>query len=90
MEDILDLVVLISDDEDDDMDDILIENLLNDREVLGPRAQLYQRFDLENMLEIECTRLFRFSKVHIPRLARCLGIPELITTVDGVTLSSKF
>lgn len=89
MEEILNLALLLSDDEDEDIDDVIVENLLDNVENIGPRAQLYGRFNLENILEMECVNLLRFSKEHIARLCICLNIPERITTRDRVTVSGK-
>lgn len=67
------------------MDDAVLMLLNND--VLGNRAQLYERFTLYNISNIKAKSWFRFEKVHIPRLAATLGIPEYISTDDNITLS---
>lgn len=89
MEEILNIGIFESDD-DDDIDELLVDHLLNDEATLGPRATLYGRFTLNNMLEEECCNLFRFRKADIVRLARALAIPERVTTIDRVTVFGKF
>lgn len=86
MEPVLDLAVLIDNENDDDLDEAFILHILNDEENLGNRALLYGRFNLENLSNVECKNLFRFSKQDLPILCRGLGIPDMITTADRVTL----
>lgn len=89
MEPVLDLAVLIDNEYDDDIDEALILHILNDEENLGNRALLYGRFNLENLSNTECKNLFRFSKQDLPILCRGLGIPDMITTADRVTLQGN-
>ncbi|KAJ8914166.1 hypothetical protein NQ315_016245 [Exocentrus adspersus] len=84
MEDILDIDLLGS-DSDDDLDDLLLYHVLNDN--LGHRADLYGRFSLNAISEIEAKQSFRFEKRHIPRLAEALNIPDEITTRENITLT---
>lgn len=88
MDEILLMGAFDSDNSDID-DDFVIHNLQNN-ENLGNRAELYGRFDLDNMLNIECRNCFRFEKEDINRLATALGLPETITSVDRVTINRKY
>ncbi|XP_072375397.1 uncharacterized protein [Diabrotica undecimpunctata] len=86
MEDILDIEMFgESDFEDDDMDDAVLLHVFGNN-LLGNRADLYGRFSLETLSDLEVKNLFRFEKVHIPRLALALGILENITTEENITL----
>ena len=44
---------------------------------------LYPEFDLQNFNEDECLPEFRFKKAYIPRLARALQIPDVISCYQG-------
>ena len=88
MEDFLEAAALgaFSDDEDDFDDDVVLQIL--DGVNVGNRAELYGRFNLDEVANAEAKTLFRFEKEDISRLAAALEIPDNIN-VDNMTLSGK-
>lgn len=67
------------------MDDVVLLNLFG-TDLLG--AELYDRFNLKHISNSEAKEMFRFEKVHIPRLTNSLGIPEHVTD-EHITVTSK-
>ena len=72
------------------------EDILDEEETLLPFELLdkskdpilhrnYARFDLNQLDETECEKMFRFSKEGIPRLAEALRLPDKFTTYQGTT-----
>lgn len=51
-------------------------HIFNDN--LGNRAELYGRFQLDEITNIEARSLFRFDRVHIPQLVNASGIPQAV------------
>lgn len=89
MNEILEAAVLgESDIEDEDIEDVLLIHIFNDN--LGNRAELYGRFSFNEQNEIEVKSNFRFEKVDIPRLVAALGIPDMVTTDDHITLPGRY
>lgn len=91
MEDIINAVVLGEDDDsdDDDVDDVLVLDILKN-DILGNRAEIYGRFSLDEISNVEAKSNFRFEKDDIPRLSNALGIPEFIMTQENIQLSGKY
>lgn len=90
MEEILEAAVLgDSDVEDEDIEDVLINDLFHDN-LVGNRADIYGRFNFEEVSDMESKTYFRFEKIHIPFLAVELGIPNIITTAENITLPGRY
>lgn len=87
MEDVLYVAALDDDENDDDVDDLLLHHLFNN-ENLGPRADIYGRFDLDHISDMEAKALFRFEKRDILRLQNAFQIPERIIA-NNISVSGK-
>lgn len=77
-----------TDQSDDDLEEGFLLHVLREQN-LGNRGDLYGRFNLLDLSEIECKRLFRFKRNDIGNLSRALGIPEQIRTSTRVSVTGK-
>jgi len=85
MDELLEMVILDG-VEDDDLEFVVLDNLLINRDDLPQRPI----FDLNNYSDQEIKENFRFERDDLPLLLRASGIPEEVVAPTGNKVTGEF
>ena len=80
-------VLILDDAEDDDLEFVVLDNILIDRDNLPERPT----FNLNNLSDEEIKDNFRFERGDLPLLLRASGIPpEVVTATTNNKVSGEY